>query len=135
MAIAVEDCSERQYREGTPQSRLDVNFSSLIDSSKSVDLVQHGVSLGVREDFPGANECERSCDASCDPGTLERRCPSSGLAGACSASCESRVCLAGEGTPVACAVPPDTAVDGSIDPGWLARMARTGESLVSPMLG
>ena len=40
-----------------------------------------------------------------------------------------------EGKPVAWAVPPDPAVEGSIDPGWLARMARTGESLVSPMLG
>ncbi len=40
-----------------------------------------------------------------------------------------------EGKPVAWAVPPDPAVEGSIDPGWLAQMARTGKSLVSPMLG
>jgi C4-dicarboxylate-specific signal transduction histidine kinase len=39
------------------------------------------------------------------------------------------------GTPVAWAVPPNPVVEGSIDRAWLAQVARTGKSLVSPMLG
>jgi signal transduction histidine kinase len=39
------------------------------------------------------------------------------------------------GQPVAWAVPPDDAVEGSVDRAWLAQVARTGKSLVSPMLG
>ncbi|HET9705456.1 MAG TPA: ATP-binding protein [Vicinamibacterales bacterium] len=39
------------------------------------------------------------------------------------------------GTPVAWAVPPNPIIEGSIDRAWLAQVARTGTSLVSPMLG
>jgi C4-dicarboxylate-specific signal transduction histidine kinase len=39
------------------------------------------------------------------------------------------------GQPVAWALPPAAAVEGSIDRAWLAQVARTGKSLVSPMLG
>ena len=39
------------------------------------------------------------------------------------------------GKPVAWAVPPNPIVEGSIDRAWLAQVARTGKSLVSPMLG
>jgi signal transduction histidine kinase len=39
------------------------------------------------------------------------------------------------GQPLAWAVPPDPQVEGSIDRAWLAQVARTGKSLVSPMLG
>ncbi|HEX4915135.1 MAG TPA: ATP-binding protein [Vicinamibacterales bacterium] len=39
------------------------------------------------------------------------------------------------GQPVAWAMPPDAAVEGSVDRAWLAQVARTGKSLVSPMLG
>ena len=39
------------------------------------------------------------------------------------------------GQPVAWALPPAAAVEGSIDHAWLAQVARTGKSLVSPMLG
>ena len=39
------------------------------------------------------------------------------------------------GTPVAWARPPNAAVEGSIDPAWLAQVARTGKILVSPLLG
>ncbi|HJU45036.1 MAG TPA: ATP-binding protein [Vicinamibacterales bacterium] len=39
------------------------------------------------------------------------------------------------GQPVAWAQPPDQAVEGSIDRAWLAQVARTGKTLVSPMLG
>jgi signal transduction histidine kinase len=39
------------------------------------------------------------------------------------------------GTPIAWARPPNPAVEGSIDPAWLAQVARTGKILVSPMLG
>jgi len=39
------------------------------------------------------------------------------------------------GQPLAWAVPPDPEVEGSIDQAWLAQVARTGKSLVSPMLG
>ena len=39
------------------------------------------------------------------------------------------------GEPLAWATPPSTAVEGSIDRTWLAQVARTGKSLVSPMLG
>ena len=39
------------------------------------------------------------------------------------------------GTPLAWARPPNPAVEGSIDPAWLAQVARTGKILVSPMLG
>lgn len=40
-----------------------------------------------------------------------------------------------DGEAVAWAAPPDPAVEGSIDRGWLAQVARTGKSIVSPMLG
>jgi signal transduction histidine kinase len=40
-----------------------------------------------------------------------------------------------DGQPVAWAAPPDAAVEGSVDRAWLAQVARTGKSLVSPMLG
>ena len=40
-----------------------------------------------------------------------------------------------DGRPVAWAQPPHPAVEGSIDRTWLAQVARTGKSLVSPMLG
>ena len=39
------------------------------------------------------------------------------------------------GQPLAWALPPDPAVEGSIDPVWLSQVARTGKTLVSPMLG
>jgi C4-dicarboxylate-specific signal transduction histidine kinase len=39
------------------------------------------------------------------------------------------------GHPLAWAKPPDPEVEGSIDPTWLAQVARTGKSLISPMLG
>jgi signal transduction histidine kinase len=39
------------------------------------------------------------------------------------------------GQPLAWAQPPDPAVEGSIDPAWLAQVGRTGKILVSPMLG
>jgi C4-dicarboxylate-specific signal transduction histidine kinase len=39
------------------------------------------------------------------------------------------------GTPLAWARTPNPAVEGSIDPAWLAQVARTGKILVSPMLG
>lgn len=39
------------------------------------------------------------------------------------------------GEPVAWAAPPNGAVEGSVDRAWLAQVARTGKSLVSPMLG
>ena len=39
------------------------------------------------------------------------------------------------GQPLAWAVASNPAVEGSIDPSWLAQVARTGKSLVSPMLG
>ncbi len=39
------------------------------------------------------------------------------------------------GTPLAWARPPNPAVEGSIDHKWLAQVARTGKTLVSPMLG
>lgn len=39
------------------------------------------------------------------------------------------------GQPLAWAVPPNPAVEGSVDRAWLAQVARTGKSLVSPMLG
>ncbi len=39
------------------------------------------------------------------------------------------------GRPLAWAVPPDPVVEGSIERAWLAQVARTGKSLVSPMLG
>ena len=39
------------------------------------------------------------------------------------------------GEPVAWATPPNGAVEGSVDRAWLAQVARTGRSLVSPMLG
>jgi C4-dicarboxylate-specific signal transduction histidine kinase len=39
------------------------------------------------------------------------------------------------GTPLAWARPPNPAVEGSIDPAWLAQVARSGKILVSPMLG
>ena len=39
------------------------------------------------------------------------------------------------GEPVAWATPPNGAVEGSVDRAWLAQVARTGKSLVSPMLG
>ena len=39
------------------------------------------------------------------------------------------------GQPLAWAVRPDPAVEGSVDRAWLAQAARTGKSLVSPMLG
>jgi signal transduction histidine kinase len=41
----------------------------------------------------------------------------------------------GNGEPVAWAAPPNGAVEGSVDRAWLAQVARTGKSLVSPMLG
>jgi signal transduction histidine kinase len=41
----------------------------------------------------------------------------------------------GDGQPVAWAAPPDSAVEGSVERAWLAQVARTGKSLVSPMLG
>ncbi len=41
----------------------------------------------------------------------------------------------GQGQPVAWAVPPDPKVEGAVDRAWLAQVARTGKSLVSPMLG
>jgi signal transduction histidine kinase len=41
----------------------------------------------------------------------------------------------GNGQPVAWAAPPDSAVEGSVERTWLAQVARTGKSLVSPMLG
>ena len=40
-----------------------------------------------------------------------------------------------DGQPLAWAVPPDAKVEGTIDRAWLAQVARTGKSLVSPMLG
>jgi C4-dicarboxylate-specific signal transduction histidine kinase len=40
-----------------------------------------------------------------------------------------------DGRPVAWAVPPNPVVEGSVDRAWLAQVARTGKSLVSPMLG
>jgi C4-dicarboxylate-specific signal transduction histidine kinase len=40
-----------------------------------------------------------------------------------------------EGRPVAWAMPPAPAVEGSVERTWLAQVARTGKSLVSPMLG
>ena len=40
-----------------------------------------------------------------------------------------------DGQPLAWARPPDPAVEGSIDRAWLAQVARTGKTLVSPMLG
>jgi C4-dicarboxylate-specific signal transduction histidine kinase len=39
------------------------------------------------------------------------------------------------GQPLVWAVPPDPEVEGSIERVWLAQVARTGKSLVSPMLG
>lgn len=39
------------------------------------------------------------------------------------------------GTPLAWARPPNPAVEGSIDPTWLAQVARTGKILISPLLG
>ncbi len=39
------------------------------------------------------------------------------------------------GTPLAWARPPNPDVEGSIDSKWLAQVARTGKTLVSPMLG
>lgn len=68
-----------------------------------VPLTWHHIPTRCWPDHAGQLECERSCDASCDPGTLEQRCVTGGLAGACSASCDSRVCLAAEGVPVPCA--------------------------------
>ena len=41
----------------------------------------------------------------------------------------------GHGEPVAWAAPPNAVVEGSVDRAWLAQVARTGKSLVSPMLG
>lgn len=40
-----------------------------------------------------------------------------------------------DGRPLAWAVPPDSAVEGAVDRTWLAQVARTGKSLISPMLG
>jgi signal transduction histidine kinase len=39
------------------------------------------------------------------------------------------------GQPLVWAVPPDPEVEGAIERAWLAQVARTGKSLVSPMLG
>ncbi|HVE52412.1 MAG TPA: histidine kinase dimerization/phospho-acceptor domain-containing protein, partial [Ramlibacter sp.] len=39
------------------------------------------------------------------------------------------------GRPLAWAVPPNPAVEGSVDRAWLAQVASTGKSLISPMLG
>jgi C4-dicarboxylate-specific signal transduction histidine kinase len=39
------------------------------------------------------------------------------------------------GNPLAWALPPNPAVEGSVDRAWLAQVGRTGKSLVSPMLG
>ena len=39
------------------------------------------------------------------------------------------------GTPLAWALPPNPHVEGSVDHTWLAQVARTGKTLVSPMLG
>jgi signal transduction histidine kinase len=40
-----------------------------------------------------------------------------------------------DGQPLAWARPPDPDVEGAVDPAWLAQVALTGKSLVSPMLG
>jgi C4-dicarboxylate-specific signal transduction histidine kinase len=40
-----------------------------------------------------------------------------------------------DGQPLAWARPPDAAVEGSIDRAWLSQVARTGKTLISPMLG
>jgi signal transduction histidine kinase len=40
-----------------------------------------------------------------------------------------------DGQPLAWARPPDPAVEGSVDRNWLAQVARTGQRLISPMLG
>ena len=39
------------------------------------------------------------------------------------------------GNPLVWARPPNTAVEGAIEPAWLAQVATTGKSLISPMLG
>jgi C4-dicarboxylate-specific signal transduction histidine kinase len=39
------------------------------------------------------------------------------------------------GQPLAWARPPDPDIEGSVDTAWLAQVARTGKSLISPMLG
>lgn len=68
-----------------------------------VPLTWHHSPSRCWPDHEGQIECERDCDPGCEPGTLEQRCITGGLAGACTASCESRVCLAAEGVPVPCA--------------------------------
>jgi hypothetical protein len=57
--------------------------------------------------------CERACDDSCDPGTVETRCEPAAVVGTCDAACESRQCLGTEARPLDCAGACDGSCAGS----------------------
>jgi hypothetical protein len=46
--------------------------------------------------------CERACDETCDPGTVDSRCDPAVLVGQCSDACTSRQCLGNAARPVDC---------------------------------
>jgi hypothetical protein len=46
--------------------------------------------------------CERACDESCDPGTLEDRCEPAAVVGKCDEPCDSRQCLGSSIAPADC---------------------------------
>jgi hypothetical protein len=60
-------------------------------------------------------DCERACDESCDPGTLEERCNPSTITGKCDDVCNSRVCLGSQTQPVDCPGGCDGTCSGSCD--------------------
>jgi len=57
------------------------------------------------------------------------------LVGARDALLNNALMADANGTPLAWARPPNPAVEGSIDPKWLAQVARAEQIVVSPMLG
>jgi hypothetical protein len=59
--------------------------------------------------------CERACNASCEPGPLERRCEPALIAGRCSDACNSRECLGTEALPVECPGTCDGTCSGQCD--------------------
>jgi hypothetical protein len=60
-------------------------------------------------------ECERACDDSCDPGTVETRCDPAAVVGSCDAGCDSRQCLGTEARPLDCTGACDGSCTGSCD--------------------
>ena len=59
--------------------------------------------------------CERGCDASCEPGSVEQRCNAAAVAGACDAACGSRECLGSVDHPATCAGACDGSCSGRCD--------------------